>query len=49
MLLFGALGALATVPILNALHNVSNPYVAFALIILALAIVEFLHIDQWLL
>ncbi len=41
MLLFGALGALATVPIMSALHHVSNPFLAFALIILALAIVSF--------
>ncbi|NUZ05829.1 MFS transporter [Schlegelella sp. ID0723] len=41
MLLFGALGALATVPIMSALNDATNPYVAFALIILALAIVSF--------
>ena len=41
MLIFGALGAIATVPILTALHNVTNPVVAFLLIILALAIVSF--------
>ncbi len=41
MLLFGALGAIATVPIMTALHHVTNPYVAFLLIILALAIVSF--------
>ena len=41
MLLFGALGALATVPILTALQSVSNPMVAFLLITLALAIVSF--------
>jgi len=41
MLLFGALGALATVPLMSALAHVDSPYVAFALIILALAIVSF--------
>jgi MHS family alpha-ketoglutarate permease-like MFS transporter len=41
MLLFGALGTVATVPIMLALHAVTNPYVAFFLIILALAIVSF--------
>ena len=41
MLLFGALGALATVPILTGLQHVTNPVVAFLLIILALAIVSF--------
>jgi MHS family alpha-ketoglutarate permease-like MFS transporter len=41
MLWFGALGALCTVPILTALQSVSSPFVAFLLIILALAIVSF--------
>ncbi|MFD0881665.1 MFS family transporter [Variovorax dokdonensis] len=41
MLLFGALGALFTVPILTALQHVTNPYLAFALIVAALAIVSF--------
>jgi MHS family alpha-ketoglutarate permease-like MFS transporter len=41
MLLFGALGAIATVPILTALRGTSSPYVAFVLIVLALAIVSF--------
>ncbi|HEY9023279.1 MAG TPA: MFS family transporter, partial [Burkholderiaceae bacterium] len=41
MLLFGALGAIFTVPILTALAHVSSPYVAFVLIIVALAIVSF--------
>ena len=41
MLLFGALGALCTVPIMSVLNGVSNPYVALALIVLALAIVSF--------
>jgi MHS family alpha-ketoglutarate permease-like MFS transporter len=41
MLLFGALGALATVPILTALQSVTSPVAAFFLITLALAIVSF--------
>jgi MHS family alpha-ketoglutarate permease-like MFS transporter len=41
MMLFGALGALATYPILAMLSGNSNPYIAFALITLALAIVSF--------
>lgn len=41
MLLFGGLGALATVPILTALQHTTNPVVAFVLIIAALAIVSF--------
>lgn len=41
MMLFGACGTLATVPILTALHSVSNPWLAGALITLALAIVSF--------
>jgi MHS family alpha-ketoglutarate permease-like MFS transporter len=41
MLLFGALGALTTVPILTVLHHVSSHIVAFLLITLALAIVSF--------
>ena len=41
MLLFGALGAMATVPILSALRTISSPVAAFGLIVLALAIVSF--------
>jgi MHS family alpha-ketoglutarate permease-like MFS transporter len=41
MLIFGALGALATVPILSALQSVTSPVAAGALILLALAIVSF--------
>lgn len=41
MLLFGGLGALATVPILTALQGVASPFVAGLLITLALAIVSF--------
>jgi MHS family dicarboxylic acid transporter PcaT-like MFS transporter len=40
MLLFGALGALFTVPILTALQSVTSPMVAFLLITVALAIVS---------
>jgi MHS family dicarboxylic acid transporter PcaT-like MFS transporter len=40
-LLFGALGAVATVPILTALEDVRSPVAAGALILLALAIVSF--------
>ncbi|MBB4220016.1 MFS family transporter [Variovorax guangxiensis] len=41
MLLFGGLGALATVPILTALQHTTSPLLAFVLIIAALAIVSF--------
>ena len=41
MLLFGAIGALMTVPILTALQSVTSPVVAFLLITLALAVVSF--------
>jgi len=41
MLIFGALGALCTVPILTSLQNVQSPAMAFVLITLALAIVSF--------
>jgi MHS family alpha-ketoglutarate permease-like MFS transporter len=41
MLLFGALGAIATVPILTALKTVQSPIAAFVLICVALAIVSF--------
>jgi len=41
MLLFGGLGALATVPILTALQYTTSPVLAFVLIIAALAIVSF--------
>jgi MHS family alpha-ketoglutarate permease-like MFS transporter len=41
MMLFGALGAVATVPIMSALQHVHSPYAAFGLITLALAIVSF--------
>lgn len=41
MLLFGALGAMATVPILSALRTISSPVAASGLILLALLIVSF--------
>ena len=41
MLLFGSLGAIATVPILSSLQHVGSPLAAGALIVLALAIVSF--------
>jgi MHS family dicarboxylic acid transporter PcaT-like MFS transporter len=41
MLLFGVLGTIATVPIMMTLQQVTSPYAAFFLIVLALAIVSF--------
>ncbi|WP_394680951.1 MFS family transporter [uncultured Comamonas sp.] len=41
MMLFGALGALGTVPILTTLHQASSPVMAGLLILVALAIVSF--------
>jgi len=41
MMLFGGLGAIATVPILTALQHVRSPAMAGALIVLALAIISF--------
>ena len=41
MLCFGALATLCTVPILTALQNVSSPWAAFGLVMLALLIVSF--------
>jgi MHS family dicarboxylic acid transporter PcaT-like MFS transporter/MHS family alpha-ketoglutarate permease-like MFS transporter len=40
MIWFGGLATLCTVPIMSALHGVSNPYVAGILIICALAIIS---------
>ncbi|MFC3107046.1 MFS family transporter [Undibacterium arcticum] len=40
MLWFGGLATLCTVPVLHALKDVSNPYAAFGLVILALAIIS---------
>lgn len=41
MLCFGGLAAVLTVPILTALQNVSSPYAAFGLVMLAMLIVSF--------
>jgi len=41
MLIFGVLGTLCTVPILHFLKDVTDPYAAFGMAILALAIVSF--------
>jgi MHS family dicarboxylic acid transporter PcaT-like MFS transporter len=41
MMWFGALGTLATVPLLMTLQSVRSPYMAFVLIVVALAIVSF--------
>lgn len=41
MLWFGSLATVCTLPILHTLKDISNPYAAFALIIIALAIVSF--------
>lgn len=41
MMLFGALGALGTVPILTTMHKASSPVTAGLLILVALAIVSF--------
>ena len=41
MLLFGGLATLCTVLILSALHSVSSPYAAFALVMTALVIASF--------
>jgi MHS family dicarboxylic acid transporter PcaT-like MFS transporter len=40
MLMFGVIGTLMTVPVLTTLQSVSNPFVAFALISFALAVVS---------
>ncbi|CAG9272450.1 alpha-ketoglutarate:H(+) symporter [Paraburkholderia unamae] len=41
MLLFGVFAMLGTVPMLDALRNVSSPYVAFFLVVVALAVLSF--------
>ncbi|XTZ39389.1 MFS transporter [Salmonella enterica] len=41
MLLFGGLATVCTVPILTALHSVTSPYAAFALVMFALVITTF--------
>lgn len=40
MLWFGGLATLGTVPVLHALKDVTNPYAAFGLIVMALAIIS---------
>lgn len=40
MIWFGALATLSTVPILHALAGVTNPYAAFGLVLLALAVIS---------
>ena len=40
MIVFGALASLLTVPILTTLQDVTNPYLAFVMIVLALTIVS---------
>ena len=40
MIAFGALSTIGTLPILHALRDVTNPYAAFGLIVLALAIIS---------
>jgi len=41
MLFFGLFATIGTVPLLHALKDVSSPYAAFALVVVALAIVSF--------
>ncbi|HEY1393787.1 MAG TPA: MFS family transporter [Methylibium sp.] len=41
MLCFGTLSVLTTVPLLSALGQVSSPYAAFGLVLLALAVISF--------
>jgi MHS family alpha-ketoglutarate permease-like MFS transporter len=41
MLLFGLFATIGTVPLLHALKDVASPYAAFALVVVALAIVSF--------
>lgn len=41
MIIFGSMAALFTVPILSALQNVTNPYAAFSIIVMALMIISF--------
>ncbi len=41
MLWFGALTTLCTVPIMHSLSDISSPYVAFAIVVFALAIASF--------
>ncbi|WP_153100277.1 MFS family transporter [Paraburkholderia hayleyella] len=41
MILFGTFATIGTVPLLHSLKDVSNPYAAFGLVVVALAIVSF--------
>jgi MHS family dicarboxylic acid transporter PcaT-like MFS transporter/MHS family alpha-ketoglutarate permease-like MFS transporter len=41
MLFFGGLATLCVLPIMHALKDISSPYAAFGLIIIALAIISF--------
>lgn len=41
MLIFGGMATVCTVPILSALHSVTSPYAAFALVMMALVIASF--------
>lgn len=41
MIIFGSMAALFTVPILSTLQNVTSPYVAFCIIVVALMIISF--------
>jgi MFS transporter, MHS family, alpha-ketoglutarate permease len=41
MILFGSFAVIGTVPLMHALKDVSNPYAAFGLLLVALAIVSF--------
>jgi MHS family dicarboxylic acid transporter PcaT-like MFS transporter/MHS family alpha-ketoglutarate permease-like MFS transporter len=41
MLFFGGLATVCVLPIMHALKDVSNPYVAFGLIVIALAVISF--------
>lgn len=41
MIIFGSMAALFTVPILSTLQNVTSPYAAFAIIVMALMIISF--------
>jgi len=41
MILFGSFATIGTVPLLHALKDVTSPYAAFGLVVVALAIVSF--------
>jgi MHS family dicarboxylic acid transporter PcaT-like MFS transporter/MHS family alpha-ketoglutarate permease-like MFS transporter len=40
MIWFGALATLSTVPILHALAHITNPYAAFGLVLLSMAVIS---------